>query len=229
MGFVFSPSNIMTYKQCPRKFWGQSVSRLIKYKPTKQKSRGILIHEQVQDALRDANTFGKLQEDIKLDVSYTGDRVASVHSDRNYGYKLHIEHEMCMSRNGARVGWWDNNAFLRAKADAFLLHDDKEKPVRVIDIKTGRCWDDDDTQLRIEALLAHIVYGRPLVTYEYWYVDEGETVGSTIDFRNGLDPVRDLYQTIGEIDRAIKNNDFPCQSNRLCKWCDFFQTINCEL
>lgn len=228
MPFVFSPSNIMTYKQCPRKFWGQSISRLIKWKPSRQKSRGTLLHEQIQDALRHPEKFDKVRQDTQLDAQYVYDCVESVQSDRRSGYKLYIEHEMCMSKAGTKVGWWDDKAFLRAKADAVLLHNDLGQVVRIVDIKTGRSWDSHAIQLRLEALLAHIVYQRPLVRYEYWYIDQGETEEGVIDFRNGLAPVQDLYDTMHEMGVAIKNNDFPCVGNNLCKWCDFYQTENCD-
>lgn len=70
---------------------------------------------------------------------------------------------------------------------------------------------------------------QPVVRYEYWYVDEGECVDGVIDFRNGLAPVKDLYDTMREMGRAIKNNDFPATANKFCKWCDFYQTKDCEL
>lgn len=227
MGFVFSPSNIMTYKTCPRKFWGQSISRLIKYKPTKQKSRGVILHEQVQDALRDPVHIEKLRQDTQLDAQYICGRVAEVQSMRSAGCKLYIEHELCMNKAGQKVGWWDDKAFLRAKADAVLLHHNMDFPVRVIDIKTGRNWDKDATQLRLEALLAYIIYQHPVVQYEYWYIDQGETEEGIIDFRNGLAPVQDLYDVMREMGQAIKNNDFPCIKNSLCRWCDFYQTNEC--
>lgn len=229
MAFVFSPSNIMVYKQCPHKFWGQSIAKLIKWKPSKQKSRGMILHEQIQDALRHPEKFDKVQQDTQLDAQYVHDRITSVQDLRRTGYKLHIEHEMCMNKAGAKVGWWDDKAFLRAKADAFLLHPDPCMYVEIIDIKTGRQWDDTADQLRLEALLAHIIYQRPLVRYSYWYIDQGETEEGVIDFRNGLAPVQDLYTTMQEMWTAIKNNNFPCQRNNLCKWCDFYQTKDCGL
>lgn len=229
MPFVFSPSNIMTYRQCPRKFFGVSIAKTIRWKPSKQKSRGTLLHEQVQAALRDAKNFSKIQQDAQLDADYVANCVASVHADRNYQYKLFIEHEMCMNKAGAKVGWWDDKAFLRAKADALLLHDDVSEPVRIIDIKTGRNWDQHAVQLRLEALFAHIIYQRSVVRYEYWYIDQGETEEGLIDFRNGLAPVQDLYDTLREMAVSITNNDFPCQPNALCKWCDFYQTKDCSL
>lgn len=229
MAFVFSPSNIMVYRQCPRKFWGQSVAKLIKWKPSKQKSRGTLLHEQIQDAMRSPEKFDKVRQDTQLDVQYVYDRIMGVQDLRRMGYKLYIEHELCMNKTGVQVGWWDDKAFLRAKADAVLLHHDPNMYVELVDIKTGRKYDDTADQLRLEAVLAHVIYQRPLVRYSYWYVDQGETDEGVIDFRNGLAPVQDLYDTMREIGTAIKNNDFPSQRNNLCRWCDFYQTKNCGL
>lgn len=227
--FVFSPSNIMVYKQCPRRFWGQSISHEIKYRPSKQKSRGMVLHEQIQDAIRDFNNFDALLSDTQIDTAFVHRMVSGAVYAKETDYALHIEHEMCMSKYGDKLGWWDDRAFLRAKADVLLLPEKDDRVPRVIDIKTGRHWDDTDDQLRLEALLVHIIYARPVVRYEYWYVDEGECVDGEIDFRNGLAPVKDLYDTMREMGRAIRNNDFPPISNRFCRWCDFHQTKNCNL
>lgn len=228
MPFVFSPSNYMTYKQCPRKFFGQSISRQIKYRPSKQKSRGIILHEQIQEACRNIKAFDKVRNDTEVDVAFAKEMVDSIWESKKTG-ALYIEHELCMDKAGRQVGWWDDKAFLRAKADIFLLPSRVDDAVRIVDVKTGKKWDDADDQLRLEALLAHIIYGRPLVSYEYWYVDQGEIVDGLIDFRNGLAPVQDLYDTIKEIGRAIKNNDFPAQENKFCRWCQWYKREECGL
>lgn len=228
MAFVFSPSNLMTYRQCPRKFWGQSISKLITHKPTKRKTRGILLHGQIQDALRDPAKFDKIQQDTQVDIQYVERLVDGIQDQRMLGYQLYIEHELCMNKAGQQVGWRDDKAFLRAKADVFLLHPDKRMPMIVVDIKTGRSWDKLHVQLRVEALLAHIIYCRPFVRYEYWYVDQGETEDDAINFSRGIYPVLDIYNTMREMGQAIKNNYFPATQNSLCKWCDFNNTENCD-
>ena len=53
MNFVFSPSNIMTYRTCPRRFMGQSISKEIKWKFSTQKSRGTLVHSSIEKAMQD--------------------------------------------------------------------------------------------------------------------------------------------------------------------------------
>lgn len=226
MALVFSPSNLSTYRQCPRKFYGSCISKEIKWKASAQKSRGSVMHTAMEKALRlgwqDNNPF-----DEKVDISYAQQIVDEVRQNIADGYKLNIEHEMSMTRKGAPCGWWDDDCFLRAKADVLLLHPQEEMPVIIGDIKTGRIYDSDHMQLRIECLLAHILYKRPVVSYVYWYIDAGESEEGTIDFRNGLSPVQDIYDLLRDVQQSVKNQYFPPQKMPFCKWCDWFKTEKC--
>lgn len=223
MAVVFSPSNLGTFRNCPRKFYGQSVSKELKWVGTKQKSRGTQLHSFVQQAVRNGWPDTGLT-DSTVDVGYTR---AVVDSLRSMPAEAFIEHEMAMTAQGKACDWWAGDAFLRARADIFMLPTDPNVPLLVGDIKTGRNWDDDHLQLRIECLLAHIIYGRPVIKYQYWYIDQGETEEGLIDFRNGLDPVRDIYDLLRQASLAVKNNDYPATSNKFCKWCDWYKKKEC--
>ena len=50
--FVFSPSNMSTYRTCPRKFQAQTITKELPWQATAQKSRGTLVHNVVEMALR---------------------------------------------------------------------------------------------------------------------------------------------------------------------------------
>ena len=50
--FVFSPSNMSTYRTCPRKFQAQTITKELPWQATAQKSRGTLVHKVVEMALR---------------------------------------------------------------------------------------------------------------------------------------------------------------------------------
>lgn len=222
---------MLTFRQCPRKWWGQSISKLLPWTPSKEKTRGTAMHERIEDALRDINAFKHVRADMQIDAEYTEQRVQSVHRNLGPGgYTLYIEHEMAMSKDGKPVGWWDDKCFLRARADAILMPPKEYPtyPLYVIDIKTGKDYG-DTMQLRTEALLAHILYGRQCVRWEYWYVDQGHSTTDLIDFKYGLDKVRDIYDTIKEMSLSIKNNDYPCVKNKFCHWCGFNKTDNCDV
>lgn len=221
---VFSPSNLGTFRNCPRRFYGQSVSKELKWVGSKQKSRGTAMHSFVQDAARYGWPDTGLT-DTTVDASYTRALVERLHSANA---DMFIEHEMAMTAHGKQCDWWAGDAFLRARADVFMLPSaDSADPILVGDIKTGRNWDNDHLQLRIEALLAHIIYARPVVKYQYWYIDQGETEDGIIDFRNGLDPVKDIYDLLRQASLAVKNNDYPATPNKFCKWCQWYKQKEC--
>lgn len=225
MPLVFSPSSLSTFKTCPLRFCGQSIVKDISWSPSKQKSRGTVMHTEMEKALRlgwqDVNKF-----DNDVDMAYVRQVVSEVQKHIANGYKLYVEHEMCITKKGIPVDWWNRDGYLRAKADVLLLHSDK--PAIVGDIKTGRKWDDEDMQLRIECLLAHIIYKKPVVQYAYWYIDQGETVDGIIDFRNGLAPVQDIFDLMNEAGLAIRNGYYPAQRNKFCKWCSYNGTEKCK-
>lgn len=224
MAVVFSPSNLGTFQNCPRRFYGQSVSKELKWVGTKQKSRGTQMHKFMQDAARLGWPDTGLT-DATADAGYMQGVITGL---QRMNADMFIEHEMAMTAKGKQCDWWAGDAFLRARADIFMLPRD-DSPVVIGDIKTGRNWDSDHLQLRIECLLAHIIYQRPVVKYQYWYIDQGETEEGLIDFRNGLDPVHDIYDLLRDANLAVKNNDYPATANKFCKWCDWYKKKECGL
>lgn len=225
---VFSPSNLSTFAACPRRFFGQALSKELPWKASKQKSRGTVMHTAMEKALRlgwqKDNPF-----DDAVDTAYARKIVQEVQHKAEQGYQLKCEHEFCINQKGKSTGWWDDDAWFRARADVFLLPEDTQQPVFIGDIKTGRKWDEEDTQLRMECLLAHLIYERPVVHYAYWYIDEGESVEGMIDFRNGLAPVKDIYTLLRDATLAVKNNDFPPHKNVFCRWCGWYKKPECGL
>lgn len=226
---VFSPSNLMQWQTCPRKFWGQSIAKLIKYKESAAKNRGMEVHTAIQNAMK----FGLERVNNwpeGLNTYYVQDVVTDCRKQIADGAQLFIEHDLVID-NGFRKapqGWWDDNAYLRARADALIMPQG-DLPPMLVDIKTGKCWDKEDFQLRVEALLVHLIYQKPVVNYGYWYVDQGETVDGSIDFRDGLAPVQDVIDAMKQMSIDLKLGTFMPRKNKFCKWCDFFGTSNCGL
>lgn len=228
MGFVFSPSNLSTHIQCPRKFWGQSISKTLKWKASQQKSRGTLVHNVLEKAMKEGMDAVKAWPE-GMDLDFVRQQITLARSMMAAGMQCYIEHEMCINPSGDPVDWWDENGFMRAKADTLLMMDNKDIPAFLIDYKTGKRWSDDDFQLRMEAYITHLHYKRPVVQYAYWYVDSGETATGLIDFRNGLDPVQDIIDAVRDAQQDMNANDYPPKKNRFCKWCGFYNTPECGL
>ena len=228
MGFVFSPSNIMTYRTCPRRFMGQSITKEIKWKASTQKSRGTVVHSAIEKAMQDGMQAVR-SWDTQLDTGYVQQLVSNVRNAAAKGAKVCIEHELVVTDKMKHTyNWWDDNAFLRARADALILYPDDTAPW-LIDIKTGKKWDTDDFQLRVEALLVHLIYKKNIVRYSYEYVDSGESVKGIVDMTNGLLPVQDVVDTIRDMKASIRDGYFPCQSNKFCRFCDFHKTKSCDV
>lgn len=228
MAFCYSPSNMMIYRQCPLKFFGQSIEKSIKWRASVQKSRGTVIHSQIEKCMR-LGMQENITWDDKIDLGYTRGVIERVRHAIAQGYKLTTEAELVATKEGKVASWWDDNAFLRSKADVLLVHPDPSMPVIIGDIKTGRIYDKEDFQLLTEAFLAHLVCQRPLISYAYWYVDQGEDVDGTINFNNGLQPVQIILDTLSDMQKAIKNNDFPPKKNALCRWCQWHKTEHCNV
>lgn len=230
MSIVLSPSNLQTFRQCPRKFYGQSVTRELVWRPSKQKTRGTQIHGLVERAMQlgwSDDISG--QFDNQVDLWLVKDAVKYVEGMRKIGWDLRIEHEMCIDNKCQPCGWWDESAGLRAKADVVLVPEDVTDTLFIGDIKTGKKWDSDNFQLRVEALLGHIIYASREVAYYYWYVDSGEIEYGSIDFSKGLADVQDVMEVIKDCRQSIKNNYFPSVENKFCKWCDWHKTKECGL
>lgn len=231
---VLSPSNMSTFMDCPRKFQGQSMTGEIQWKASTQKSRGSFVHSAIEKALKQGMQAVTNWPD-GLDTYYVQQQVQWARDMVAAGGQIHIEHELTIDgrMRPAPEGWWDDNALLRAKADAIVLPSisipGQIFPAEIIDVKTGKKWDEIDFQLRVEALLVHLIYNKPVVNYAYWYVDIGDTVDGSIDFRNGLDPVKDIIQLIKDMKFAVDNTYFPPKKNKFCKWCGLYQTPACGL
>lgn len=227
MQVVMSPSGLAGYKQCPLQFYAMRVSKELPWRDSPAKSRGITLHSALEKALHGDDEALEKAMDETVDASFIRNTVLMLRKRIAEGYALATEHMLVMDRKGQAKDWWSIDAFLRAKADVFMHNPEKKWPIIIGDWKTGRIWDRDAFQLRVEALLAHILYGAPRVQYAYWYIDQGETVEGEIDFTKGLADVADIYELMADFRRSVKNNYWPPQVNKFCKWCVWHKTKNC--
>lgn len=212
--FIHSPTNMNMFRQCPFKFKEYILGRL-PFKPSKQKDRGIKVHDTIEDMVRhgvkDVHYFPS-----GVNVHWVRDMVFELRQASLAG-SIYIEEDLCVTESFTRTTWKADDCWLRARADTLVVYPDS---VHIIDYKTGKKWDTDFFQLSIEALLAHVIYKKPKIEFEYWYVDQGEAVGDIIDFSNGINKVDHVVSTIKEMKEAFKNNIFLAKANRFCKWCE---------
>lgn len=224
MAYIMSPTGISSYRDCPRRFYEQYITKFIKWQTSPAIVRGNDVHALVEEAVKVGfDPSANWPEGVNL--GYVEQVVNEARAAIDAGAIPTIEHELVVTNKlqPAKDGWWAADAWLRAKADLTLLTD---RPL-VVDIKTGKKWQSDHLQLRLEALLMHFIYRKTQVDYAYWYVDSGETVTGSCDFTNGLDDVQDIISTIRTLQRAIAENSFFPKRNKFCNWCVLRGTEKC--
>ena len=223
--FVFSPSNMSTFIQCPRKFQAQSITKEIEWKATKQKSRGTYVHNCIEKAIHEGlDAVSSWPEG--LDVPFVQRSVDAVLTLKNGGADVFTEKELVVNTKWEPTGWWDDDAYLRAKADALIVSEESGSAA-LLDFKTGKVYDRDCFQLRVEALLTHFVYHVPVVHYSYWYVDSGERVSGVCDFSQNYGQIQDILDLMQTMRDCINANSFYAKKNRFCKWCQLYKTPEC--
>lgn len=219
-----SPSNMDAFRKCPRRFQGQSITKDIKYKPSAQKDHGIVVHKELELLAKSAKLPDVFNLPETVDTAYVRRQLEGLHRARGHGMQLFTEYELAISTAYKRTGWWDDNCMLRAKADLLMVG---HGGAMVVDWKTGRKWDTDAFQLRVEALLVHLLYGVPKVNIEYDYVEQGDTVYDVVDFTHGVQQVQDIIDLIKTMREAVSSGVYPATPNRFCKWCDYYKTSKC--
>lgn len=226
MGYVMSPSGLQTFRQCPLKFHGTYIDKSIPWKDSPSKARGTQVHAALERAVnRGWDEMPMI--DSQFDAGYARQVVNGLRGFSKDEFYLRTEKELAITKDGKQCDWWAPDAFLRAKADVVLVSYDKSRYVILGDWKTGKIWDRDAFQLRVEALLCHIIYGVSQVKYAYWYVDQGETVDDEIDFSRGLADVQDVFETMNELRLSLKTNYFAPRRNKFCRWCPKDGTTEC--
>lgn len=227
MTLILSPSNMKMWKECPLKYWAFQTKRMV-WKDSKAKARGTAVHEAMQKALESGISAVPTWPD-KMDVGYTQDTLRYfaqfIEQYKAGGLEVYTEHEMAVNRSLKPTGWWDDDVYLRAKADFVFIQPGQF--VHIGDWKTGKIYPDMEFQLQTEALLAHVLYSVPIITWGLYYLDQGQTKTGTIDLRNSIAPVQDVLDTMRDIETMTKAGSFPAQKNRFCRWCDWYQTDNC--
>lgn len=229
MNVVLSPSNLQTFRQCPRRFYGQSITKELVWRPSKQKTRGTQMHSVIEQAMQTGWTEDTASSlDSQVNAWAAKDTVDFVTGYRKDGYDLRIEHELCVDMQCRPCGWWDEKAGLRAKADVVLVPRSGTDSLIIGDIKTGKNYK-DTFQCRLECLLGHIIYEIPICVYYYWYIDTGDIEYGEINFSRGLADVQDVLDTIKDCRQSIKNNYYPAVRNKFCGFCDWHKTKECGL
>ena len=111
----------------------------------------------------------------------------------------------------------EDNIILCGKID-WLQYIEETDSVRIIDFKTGKFDEDEDSlQLPIYLLLAAHCQTKPVAGASYWYLDRDDEP-TAVSLPSGEDAVKRVMEPARMVALARKLNRFVCKTNG-CRHC----------
>lgn len=206
----YSYSSLTGFEMCPRKHFGERISKEFARPYNKAADTGDTIHKQAELYALHGTDF---------ENPYKKQIIAIVQELRDAGGTFYAEKELCVDVNRMPVGWWAENGHARCKID--LLHlDAGGKVATVIDWKTGKP-DPFSTQLKHNALLIFAHYPEVEVVHtRYEWLAKGYATKSKV-FREFYDADWEKFEArLSNMQKAKDKNIWPAKPNFLCgKYC----------
>jgi len=233
-----SHTSINDYLKCPRAYFLKNV---YKNPSTGHKIQimspflalGQAVHE-VIDSLSNIPTKSRLDESLVLKLDrvwqkYSGEKGGFLDSGDEHKFKERgkamlrkvMENPGPISKLAVKIQqelphYWiseDENIVLCGKVD-WLEYDQKSDSVHIIDFKTGKKKEEEDSlQLPIYHLLVHHCQKRPVTRASYWYLETDNGLTEKI-----LPDLKDAHTKVIEISRRIKLarklDKFDCPEGR---------------
>lgn len=201
-----SYSALKQYENCPKRYYMQRISKEIKDKPGEASIIGERIHKHLEDRLK-SNTplppeSAAYEELVRAFASLPGEVVA--------------EQEFCLNESLSPTGWWDADAWLRAKLDVLVIHD---ADAVVGDWKTGKRRP-DFFQMELFAILVMKLYPdvQRVKTCLVWLkTNEMDTREFTRDDAPAL--WNKLLSKVKQIEHSLEKDRWPAKPSGLCPWC----------
>lgn len=147
-----SPSSLHLFDQCPRRYQNKYVTKEFPVREFggPQAERGTILHGLLEHTLKHGYTEGlipiKLSKRKTVQASWLQyqpewerckDAVGNIQDMMRTKWDVFVEMEIATDGNGKMCGWWDEQCFMRAKVDVFLISPDKSTAI-IWDWKTGQ-------------------------------------------------------------------------------------------
>ena len=206
--FPYSYSSLTSFETCPRKHYGERLSKEFERPFNQAASDGDIWHKQAEmyaktgDSIPTTNPHKAKMEQI-LD---------EVRKDREGVF--HAELELAVDNERNPVDWWSDKAYTRAKMDIVFIGDTEADS---IDWKTGRS-DPHTTQLLHSSILLFLHYPElKKVNCRYEWLKEGFATKRTY-YREFLDKYwSDFENRVSKYRKSFESNDWHPKQNFLCK------------
>ena len=201
-----SYSALKLYENCPKQYYMQKISKEIKPSFGEASIYGNRVHEQLEDRLKKGTPLpeesSKYEPLVASFAALPGQLVA--------------EQEFTLNANLEPTGWWDKDAWLRAKLDVSVING----PDAVVgDWKTGKRRH-DFFQMELFAILIFKLYPdvQRVVTSLVWL--KTMELDSQIYQREDAPKLWDKFFTkVERIEVSLKQEKWPAKPSGLCPWC----------
>lgn len=204
-----SYSKIVTYEQCPRKYYYSYVLKLPRKEKDWSRDRGVIIHKKGENFL-----LGKIKgvpDEFKL-------YEAELKNLKRY--KAIPEEDMSFTREWQSCAWndWDS-VWNISRVDAGLESDDT---AHIIDYKTGKVYDTHKDQSDIYTLSAFVKYPNvEFVSTEFWYLDQPNEDPGCWEYERDkhFEYLKRMF--IKRTNKIKNEKSWKCKPSFKCAWCDY--------
>ena len=228
MNIVMSPSNLKTFRDCPRKFQAKYITKEVKFVQTPAAARGEQLHTLMESAVK--HGWESIQWPEPANIEHARGFIQTIWNLKASGWSVKAELEAATDGLGNVTGWWDKppQNFIRSKIDVCATHPDKDYAI-IIDWKTGKVYDTDLIQLAVNALCLYPITGKTKYQAMFAYLDSGTVRDASLEIDilhpatyelKDNSPLYDVMQTIRNLKQAYDEDKWPMVKNKFCHWCD---------
>lgn len=204
-----SYSALKLYANCPRRYWYQRVDKSVSDPGSEASLHGERVHKSIELYLRDGEELPEYLSALRptLDTLIAAEYV-----------KLTAEEEIVFTRDFKPTGWWDSDAWFRAKLDVLLVSDTTGHAL-VLDWKTGKRRP-DFMQLDMFALVTMLKYPAvQTVNSAFVWTRDMACDSRTYTRAHQQTLVEDLLAQTHRVERSLADNAWPAKPGPLCRYC----------
>lgn len=217
MKLKHSFSSLKMFDNCPLRYYRQRIKKDVVDPGGEASIYGERVHKSFEDRIRDKTPLPpELGKHEKLCQSIEGLAV---------GGSLKPEAELTLTKDLTPTGWWDDDAWLRLKADVLVVT--KTNDAVVLDYKTGKRRP-DFFQLELGALQVFQHYPEvSKVATSFVWLRDGGALDSEVFRRDKKEVIeKKLRDKTTRIEEAIEEEVWPAKPGPLCNYCPARETCS---
>lgn len=205
---AWSHSRVKTYKDCPKMFYMQNISKEVKYEQGAPQAEGERVHKVLENRL--THRIPLAGKDVKHERLM---QVIEALPGTTYG-----ERDYALDVNLKPCGYFDKGCFVRVTIDVTNINPAKREGW-LIDYKNGKVTLDED-QLKLYAAVMFVFFPEIDTWHtKYVFLEYGVMDGKTYTRDQFPELWRELLIWPSAMQRAAVTNDWRAKPSKKCAWC----------